>query len=413
MSASDPLRPRRHRLGARAAALVLLGAFGLWGGPSCTAALSLDSYRNAPEELCAKLSDCYADGAPPACKDRLDARLAGDPDQDNGWLHAFSTETCLLNCASARRCLDNRPVCAEITEACQSREDCCGFITGVADCVNGLCCTTAGAHCGDDPMIPGDAECCANAGYCDDNRCGGRVCTLAKGPCRFDDDCCSKRCLAFECAETICSEKGFECAADTDCCTGHCEADGRCGDSCAAEGGVCDSRKPCCGSLMCLVPPNADSGVCSTGACLPEGVECVPGLPCCPGLACDATHGTCAKPCVDTGGACSKDGECCSASCQGGTCVKPVCSEAYCSTDADCCSGTCLHATCKPSCSAVSCHGACTEGAPLDSSCSTLNLTCIKQVCTDDPYCCCSAWDTLCISHVVALAGTACAGVCP
>jgi hypothetical protein len=169
--------------------------------------------------------------------------------------------------------------------------------------------------------------------------------------------------------------------------------------------------KPCCTGLLCFAPPGADSGVCSTAMCLPEGVSCVAGLPCCSGH-CDPTFHKCAMGCAAAGMACTVDGECCSGGCSGGVC-KQQCSNAYCTVGSDCCTQTCLHGTCLPDCAPSTCnHDLCTEGGPLPKAgsppCANADPTCVAAVCNLDPYCCCGAWDTLCISHVAGLQGGAC-----
>jgi hypothetical protein len=116
------------------------------------------------------------------------------------------------------------------------------------------------------------------------------------------------------------------------------------------------------------------------------------------------------------GAACKANGDCCNGMCQNGTCASH-CSNDYCTAPSDCCTGMCMHGSCLPQCNATTCHDECSEGGPLpgmgETPCPLENTTCVDAVCAMDSYCCCGAWDTLCISHVAALQVGACSGVCP
>ena len=401
-----PASGRHAAFTARALAAAALAAIGVVAGPGCTGVLGLDAFTDAPTSLCTKLQNCYADGAPANCQTRLDGRLVAGNSADQGWLVAFSQDTCLTSCADARRCLDLRPVCSESGATCATAEECCDFIAGKADCVGGHCCSPRGVHCAS------DGDCCSDAGYCDSGYCGAVICREAKAACTLDAQCCSRSCVKNACAATICGDDGFECAAGTDCCSGHCEATGKCGKSCSPLGGVCRADQPCCAGVTCYVPKGADSGVCSTGMCFPAGVDCASDAQCCEGLVCDATFSQCSAQCSADGKACATDGECCSGSCAQGACAAK-CSNAYCTTGADCCSKQCLHATCVAECAPPTCgHDVCSEGGPLSAqTCGTAIAPCVTAVCNTDPYCCCGGWDTLCIAH--AAASKACTGACP
>jgi hypothetical protein len=55
----------------------------------------------------------------------------------------------------------------------------------------------------------------------------------------------------------------------------------------------------------------------------------------------------------------------------------------------------------------------CGTGAPLDPNDPACNPSsvpdCVKQVCAEDPFCCCNGWDQYCVEDAVALCGqTAC-----
>ena len=406
--------PRRAGVAGALAALLTLAAGVL--AASCTTALGLDGQQSAPIALCTKLQDCYANGAPASCQARVDGSLAvAAASTRSTWLSSFSQDTCLDSCASARRCLDLQPVCSPHRASCETAEDCCDFVTGHSDCVGKKCCSARGVRCMDDD------QCCSNAGYCDppdvnhpgDKYCGAVVCRESGTACNLDAECCSQVCVNGACGLMICSENGFDCAADTDCCSGHCEADKRCGSTCAPVGGVCHGDGDCCGGagVACYVPTGADSGFCSACKGAPVGVHCATDADCCAGLACDRTYFQCSMQCASPGAACMNDGECCSGSCVDQTCTQK-CSEAYCAQDADCCSGKCLSATCVPLCATSGCtHDVCTEGAPLAASCFAQRDACVSAVCKLDGYCCCGAWDTLCITEAAGLAKVC--GACP
>jgi hypothetical protein len=108
------------------------------------------------------------------------------------------------------------------------------------------------------------------------------------------------------------------------------------------------------------------------------------------------------QPCLDNDDCCR--GRCDPAS---GLCA---CSEGTCSDDLDCCSGSCKAGVCALSCAPAECHDECSAGGPLDSQstvCGAVDIdpACVDSVCdllTGDPYCCCFAWDDLCVQAATA-----------
>jgi hypothetical protein len=50
------------------------------------------------------------------------------------------------------------------------------------------------------------------------------------------------------------------------------------------------------------------------------------------------------------------------------------------------------------------CHDECTQGGPLDASCSS----CASDVCAADSYCCSTAWDDVCVNEAAQLCGVQC-----
>lgn len=366
---------------------------------SCTALLSLDDKQDASQAMCGRITDCYGDAsAVDSCVDRLAS--GAETDAGLAWLKVVATEGCLDTCLGARACLDDVAFCRERGEQCGSRDECCSFVTGRADCEDGRCCGTAGQSC------EKDQECCPSVGSCDPDThtCGGTLCRDAGAPCGLGEQCCSGTCVGRACNEQLCGDDNFGCAKNEDCCSGYCGG-GRCGyPDCKQLGVPCVDDDQCC--------PQADGGpgicatvdhvsLCSTGqGCFPLGSDCSVDGQCCTG-ACDPAFLKCANPCTVSGEDCTLDGECCSGHCAGGTCSS-TCSTSYCKTDLDCCSRACILGTCAAStCKTTTCsHGLCTIGPPLQKSpsCGPGIDTCILAVCKADPFCCCSAWDSSCVA---------------
>jgi hypothetical protein len=63
------------------------------------------------------------------------------------------------------------------------------------------------------------------------------------------------------------------------------------------------------------------------------------------------------------------------------------------------------------SCNAGSCgHPLCETGAALTSGCDPNGH--VAAICAADPYCCSTAWDSLCVAEVASVAGKTCDTVC-
>jgi hypothetical protein len=94
-------------------------------------------------------------------------------------------------------------------------------------------------------------------------------------------------------------------------------------------------------------------------------------------------------------------------------CVANVCAvDPYCCTTAwdSICVGEvgtyCEPHYCQASC--VSEHSPCATGSPLDGASSP----CAGSVCAHDPYCCTTAWDSICTSEVSSYCGFSCGNTC-
>lgn len=381
-------RARRGLIGAALVLCVLVVA-------SCQAILGTEGYQGSADALCELLNRCYADGIP-GCTEAVGADItAAEPGVRTTWLGDFSDRACLESCASARRCLDLKPVCGD--EACSKREDCCGFTLGSADCdlETKRCCAPRGVRC--ETFL----DCCTGTGDCINNVCGGVPCGVAGEPCALNAQCCSGVCRDKVCAEEKCFEDGFSCADDKDCCTEFCNPSTKtCGrPACAAESAPCVDDVPCCDGLLCK------GGLCSQIACSSEGVECSTGDDCC-GKRCDTKLDACLQ-CVVSGAPCEASGDCCSGSCKSGQCEDCLANGDPCDVNANtCCSGTCDGKVCVPACGKIACsHTTCEVGVPLPKEgCSA----CATAVCAEDPYCCCKGWDSVCVSEAAALCADPC-----
>ncbi len=51
-------------------------------------------------------------------------------------------------------------------------------------------------------------------------------------------------------------------------------------------------------------------------------------------------------------------------------------------------------------------HSDCTTGGPLTSGCNS----CVTQICSQDPFCCTTQWDNICVSEVGSICGQSCTG---
>jgi hypothetical protein len=289
---------------------------------SCAVAIGVNGYEDSYQQACEIAARCYGP-AYENCAARvalLDTR--GDSD---AWLQLVASTDCLQSCGALHTCLDVAPLCYGLnsdlpegaTQTCTLSEDCCGFQDGTTVCEDGLCCRAIGASCGD------SAECCPNAGTCDDHRCGGATCAQANEPCLNAFQCCSNRCNdAGFCEDLVCPPEGFACDASTDCCNLQCLPDAgggtRCKHpSCAQVGEPCTKVGDCCdtgGKCYKGADPNATSGVCSPKECTPDNSDCTGndsggGSDCCTGY-CDPDHNLCGK-CVGVGAACSAAVPCC------------------------------------------------------------------------------------------------------
>jgi hypothetical protein len=267
--------------------------------------------------------------------------------------------------------------CSVFGDACSTDTECCSGLCQIAPNASlGTCevvpssgatgCTTAGEVCSDGAAyVPGTPL----------PTCGG--------------SCCSRACFPYAPTGVLicqppsgCRPRGELCTQDGDCCGGPGQPDnasantmcrkdpgnifGRCdgGNACNPAGTICrlqsvscNATDQCCsgnvqqddtchqdnlGIPRCSVVPGTD---CSNPASK-AGMMCASSADCC-GLPC--VNGICGATCVNTGGTCMTDADCCSGlPCTipgggtAGTCGTTQGCASYgqtCTVTADCCNG--------------------------------------------------------------------------
>lgn len=389
-------------------------------GASCRALFDINGYEDSIAVFCKLLDRCYEGGAG-ECHTRIyDKLVSGSLDPWETWLSELGNNQCLESCRAARRCLD-RPILCDLGP-CASDEDCCSSLGGRSVCRPGedpevkVCCAPVGAPC--TSQLP----CCEGMGPCDKTtgRCGGVFCREADAACSNNFECCSGLCRNSMCAAEVCAANGFPCESHDECCSEFCDLakGGECSDSpCGLIGQPCSDASPCCEANggVCYVPEGAVTGVCSPcEGKLPNENDCGSDDQCCSGY-CSPQIFQCANSCGGVGDPCEVGEDCCEGICMNGQCDASGCSSGACEAAADCCSGKCVGGQCAPKCvdNPECLHTVCTPGAPLPAGvggCST-GQNCINEICGEDDFCCCTAWDSLCVAS--AKSNPTCANLCP
>jgi hypothetical protein len=295
---------------------------------SCAEAIDATGYADVFALTCEQATRCYGD-AFVDCASRLGAMATEERQED--WLKIVASRGCLDRCDQLPGCFDYEPICSPLQSPvlengalgpspCAIDDDCCGFSAGYAVCDGGQCCRPLGVPCAD------DAECCPNAGLCEEGTCGGVQCGGTGELCLNDFQCCSGRCSdAGECEDTPCPPAGFACATDADCCKLLCDPDTkRCVDppECSLEGEPCVNDGDCCNEgHECHDGMNEGSGgVCSPEACIPDNVDCFTSDQCCSEFCMPPPYRLCGH-CAEKGEPCATAAPCCDgAECTTGTC---------------------------------------------------------------------------------------------
>ena len=175
-----------------------------------------------------------------------------------------------------------------------------------------------------------------------------------------------------------------------------------------------------CGSDGC----SGSCGTCPTGQTCDASGQCQQGcMPSCTGKQCgsDGCGGSCGS--CPNGQTCDADGQCqgtvtCAHDdCATGgplangcdACVSSICGvDPYCCTTAwdSICVGE-VGSVCGQSCSGPTCsHDECKVGTNLTDGCDA----CVTQICAIDSYCCSTSWDRLCVGEVGTICGKSCGG---
>ncbi len=395
----------------RAALLLALVALG------CSSLLDVEDYQSSPERLCELTSRCGGTGKN-QCTLQVDAALQNaDVATRSNWLAAFIDRRCGEGCTDARRCQDLKPLCRATGGECERTEDCCGFLKGQGDCTPGVgCCLPKGVRCESNEQCCDGQPCVAGASA--EPTCGGFECLGPLEDCTEGPQCCTGICTGNRCAEEVCRGVGLECTAE-ECCLGLACLDGTCRvpvcldpkAPCEPGGAIECCRKPC-------VPLLANPSV--LGVCVAEDATCLeleydcdptddPVLKCCLGTRCSGETLKCTGLCAVEGAYCARRSDCCDGTllCDELTNRCVPCTQGYCKNDSDCCSNNCVkgtntEGTCGPECvSEPGCTDPCTVSLlPLKVGNQACNQDpCVANVCAEDPYCCCTAWDAVCVER--------------
>lgn len=251
-------------------------------------------------ELCTLLVQCEAEQLD--CPARISDRVLTEGNAAE-LLGLDGVEDCLADCAQARSCRDQAPICIEPGESaqCDADADCCNFAGGIAACENGDCCVPEGAVCS-------AARPCCGGLPCDaDGHCGDVVCDAPGDACVQNLECCSRLCDTElgQCVRRTCVGPDERCFAGSECCDSFdiegnpiemiCQPSEGQGNVCVPAEAECVNCDPfsadnCCSEqgLVCYVVGNQQT-VCGETTCAPPGAECGSDGDCCEGLRCDDT----------------------------------------------------------------------------------------------------------------------------
>jgi hypothetical protein len=272
----------------------------------------------------------------PGCK------TAGNACSNNG-------DCCSKQCKNGN-CALQVSFCTQTGDACAADAECCGGICHKQPAATLGTCT--------EPKAPGTTGCLIAGQVCGAGATsdGGVPLTDAGIPV-CGGECCSRSCAPYGPTGVLvcqppsgCHPTGEVCVVDTDCCGApgvpggngsvKCSKDpgapvGRCdnGQSCRPAGAVCKLASTSCNAEnnCCAGNVNQDPNVCQqdllgiprctgVGDCADAGslagqpcatsADCC-GLPCLPNADPNGAPFICGTSCVQTGGACTTDADCC------------------------------------------------------------------------------------------------------
>lgn len=241
---------------------------------------------------------------------------------------------------------------------------------------------------------------CTAPAYCGDGMCGnGETCTGCPGDCGACTTCGDKTCdkatencgsCAADCGP--CPPLPPECTPkDTPKCPG-----------CACEACVCAMDSFCCKNAWDSTCVDECSTQCKGPAC-PEPVTWCGDGDCNgseTGKTCPADCGI-SSPCGD--GWCYKSETCTSCPLDCGSCAgaaaTPTCGNGKCDANEHC-------GTCPKDCG--TCATDCSNPSKQSSTPTCGGCACEEAVCKGDPFCCKTAWDSLCVSECMQALGSKC-----
>jgi hypothetical protein len=203
------------------------------------------------------------------------------------------------------------------------------------------------------------------------------VCRGLRESCSSEAQCCGFTLGTATCSrQKCCLPSGVLCEKDTDCCAGGCKS----------SDGV--SPKTCGGVV----------------ACKTVGEACSIDEDCCSSVLCDANTSLCTEPCRAETSPCERSDQCCSNSCENGSCTKCTADGEFCLKNEDCCNGVCDPV--KATCGATGCRNdenpCTTDGDCCSGFCAEGAWICDDQnACTHngDMNAPCASADECCIGH--------------
>jgi len=389
----------------------------------CVACTSGDTSACQSTDLCVE-SECSAE-CPASCTVDNDCASCGGPDAP---AHACNTHQCAecsptyacpagKTCSEQGACLD---VCgSDGSGSCFSDADCGGCGAGNTTC--------------NQPINGGEGTCGIVAGGCSDlgNLSLPAPWNQVTNTCSDEADCAGVG-ITFNVGQLLRDITGIDaindanieygmnaCAAvsigDTSCgvCV-PCQEDADC-ESISIDGVAEEAFGPL-GSLAAALlldqvfgPNDHEIHMFCNPIAGGYGV-CAP----CPGVIYE---------CGESGGGGGGSGSCDHDTCTAGSALDPSCGScaaAVCAADDFCCNDSwddlCVteveqFCSAADSCSGgggggggPTCHDECVQGDPLDASCNA----CVDAICSQDPYCCSTAWDDICINLVDELCSPPC-----
>ena len=325
--------------------------------------------------------------SPAASQTAWSAKPTGTPCEDGS--------ACSMNDACNGDVCAGAPVDCDDTNPCT--DDACDTATGCTHvdntlpCNDGAFCTVdtvcEGGECLGEPRDCGELDDQCNQGVCDEDADACVADPMPEGTACDDEQVCTgdDQCTAGACVGGAlggCCEKDADCDDQNPCTQDTCAPDT--GD-CTQEAAAMDAAS-CDDGQYCSVNDTCAAGVCGGAPrdCSEQDDECNLGT-------CNDTSDACEKSAANEGGACTDDGNVCTADkCQAGGCAHPPNTSAC--DDGEAC-------TFGDSCAAGDCAGkeyVCDDG-----------LVCTTDACDGDGDCTVAPVDGWCVIEGACLAAGA------